>query len=110
MYIVLATTSCLLVLITLTRLSHNLPESVLIVLLNHYLRTLHAPIKFLIHPCIPYTLSFLSFSSLIVCVARDPGRFALTNPRPLGEALTVALDVDDDRNDLFSPMKWCRKC
>ncbi|KIM54450.1 hypothetical protein SCLCIDRAFT_1221931 [Scleroderma citrinum Foug A] len=98
--------------------------SILIVLVNHYLRTLHAPITFLIHLCISYTLAFLSFSSLIVCVARDPGPVSVDKPTGvedsgpgrgrddlgLREALMVPLDVDDDGDDLFSPVKWCRKC
>ncbi|KIM50796.1 hypothetical protein SCLCIDRAFT_18504 [Scleroderma citrinum Foug A] len=44
-----------------------------VLVLNHYLRTLHAPITFLVHLCISYTLTFLSFSSRSSSVARDPG-------------------------------------
>ncbi|CCM05602.1 uncharacterized protein FIBRA_07830 [Fibroporia radiculosa] len=47
--------------------------SLLIVLVNYHLLVLHSPTQFLIHLTITYTLTFLSFSSLIVVVARDPG-------------------------------------
>ncbi|KAL4081223.1 DHHC palmitoyltransferase-domain-containing protein [Scleroderma citrinum] len=108
------------VLITLMTAPH---PSLLIVLVNHYLRTMHAPVTFLIHLCISYTLTFLSFSSLIVCVARDPGPVSIDKPTSvedsarghgradlgLREALMEPLDVDDD-DGIFSPVKWCRKC
>ena len=96
--------------------------SILVVLVNHYLRTLHSPSTFLIHLCISYTFTFLSFTSFIVCIARDPGPVNLDKPTTfvdsgrgrerdelgLREALMGPPDVDDD--DLFSPVKWCRKC
>ncbi|KAF8585082.1 zf-DHHC-domain-containing protein [Ramaria rubella] len=47
--------------------------SLLIMLVSHYLKTLHAPIRFWIHLCAVYGLTFLVLSSLMVCVVRDPG-------------------------------------
>ena len=97
----------LLVLITLMAVPQ---PSVLTVLLNHYLCTLHAPITFLIHPCFSYTLAFPSFSLLIICVAHDLGPVRVNKPTTIEKALMVPLDVDDDGDDLFSPVKWCWKC
>ncbi|KAG6330574.1 hypothetical protein ID866_8513 [Astraeus odoratus] len=99
--------------------------SLLLVLVNHYLRTLHAPITFLIHLSASYTLTFLSFSSLMVCVVRDPGPVSLEkscgaeedadeerDELGLSEALMSAPGEDDDFDFDFdvSPAKWCRKC
>ncbi|KAH9991241.1 DHHC palmitoyltransferase-domain-containing protein [Russula vinacea] len=47
--------------------------SILHVLLNYHYLTLRAPLYFVAHLLIIYTFSFLAFSSLIACVARDPG-------------------------------------
>lgn len=90
----------------------------LLVLVNHYLRTMHSPSSFLAHLLVSYTLTFLAFCSLIVCVVRDPGPVSLpkgvfeggedTHGDDMGlqEALMVAPDFDDGLN----PLKWCRKC
>ena len=94
--------------------------SILYVLLNYHYLTLHAPYYFIAHLIIIYTLSFLAFSSLIACVARDPG------PIPDVKAEEVAHDVGggggDDMSledallsappsdDYTQPGKWCRIC
>ena len=99
--------------------------SILTMLVYYHLRVLHAPWRFLTHLIIIYTLTFLSFCSLITIVVRDPGPVnsdkphyhsatgngepeemdlheALLNSGPSGE-----LDGDEHWN---SPGKWCRKC
>ncbi|KAH7927826.1 zf-DHHC-domain-containing protein [Leucogyrophana mollusca] len=88
--------------------------SLLIVLVNHYLRTLHNPIAFCVHLFIIYTLTFLAFSSLIVCVARDPGPISPdsseteTDDENEDMGLTEALLAMGDED--MSPARWCRKC
>lgn len=92
----------------------------LLILVNHYLRTLHSTSSFLFHLLVSYTLTFLAFCSLIVCVARDPGPVSLpkgvaeeesedtgTGSDDLGlcEALLAVPDFDE-----LTPLKWCRTC
>ncbi|KAF9061450.1 DHHC palmitoyltransferase-domain-containing protein [Rhodocollybia butyracea] len=86
--------------------------SILLVLINHYLRALRAPITFTIHLLVIYTITFLLFSSLIVLVARDPGPVSCDEPNndaDVGEevGLTEALMSPDD---FLAPGKWCRSC
>jgi palmitoyltransferase ZDHHC2/15/20 len=100
--------------------------SILYVLLNYHYLTLRAPYYFITHLLVIYALSFLSFSSLIVCVARDPG------PIPEPKSEEVAHDEDDgsaacggrDGNEMslqdalltapttddYTPGTWCRIC
>ncbi|KNZ73199.1 Palmitoyltransferase ZDHHC15 [Termitomyces sp. J132] len=69
---------------------------------------LHSPLFFAIHLCVTYTLTFLAFSSLIVCVARDPGPVAGTQQSEDEEtSLREALMPDVELN---VPGRWCRKC
>lgn len=84
----------------------------LYVLVDFHLQTMHQHFIFFIHLLATYTLTFMIFSSLIVCVARDPGPIhppisqlegADENELGLREALMP------DR-DLESPGTWCRKC
>jgi len=84
----------------------------LYVLVDFHLRTVHQPFVFTIHVLVSYTLTFMIFSSLVVCVARDPGPVY----RPISQlegaeeeetGLTEALMPD---RDLEFPGKWCRKC
>jgi len=88
-------------------------------LVNHYFRTLHSPSSFLIHLFVSYTLTFLAFCSLIVCVARDPGPVSL--PKGVSEedsegtgrgdlGLREALMATSEFDDELTPLKWCRKC
>ena len=84
----------------------------LYVLVNFHLQTMRQPFIFAIHLMVSYTLTFMIFSSLIVCVARDPGP---VHP-PISQleggdeeemGLTEALMPD---RDFEAPEKWCRKC
>jgi palmitoyltransferase len=91
--------------------------SILHVLLNYHYLTLHAPHYFVAHLLVIYFLSFLAFSSLIACVARDPGPI----PEPEVKSEEVAPDVDEmslqdalltapPPDDYTQPGKWCRIC
>ncbi|OJA14472.1 hypothetical protein AZE42_05286 [Rhizopogon vesiculosus] len=90
--------------------------SLLIILINYHLRTLHAPITFIIHLLITYALTFLAFSSLIVCLARDPGPTSVdiddseqdSDDQHMG--LTEALMSMGGDDDFSSPARFCRKC
>jgi palmitoyltransferase ZDHHC2/15/20 len=88
--------------------------SLLIILVNYHLRTLHEPIAFIIHLLITYTLTFLAFSSLIVCVARDPGPISAEisdeDSDHEGMGLTEALMSIEGDNDPTSAARFCRKC
>lgn len=86
--------------------------SLLYMLVDFHLLTIGNTYAFGFHLFITYTLTFLSLSSLIVCVARDPG--PVTIPKPIGSS-----DADDDlditaalmpSDDYSHPGKWCRKC
>ncbi|KAF8073936.1 DHHC palmitoyltransferase-domain-containing protein [Lyophyllum atratum] len=84
--------------------------SLLYVLVTYHLQTLQAPLLFTTHLILTYTLTFTAFSSLIVCVARDPGPVTATAQSNRAEdevGLTEALmpDIDFD-----NPAGWCRKC
>ena len=88
--------------------------SLLYVLVDFHLQTLHQPIIFMTHLIITYTLTFMAFSSLIICVARDPGPANAPPSRLEGATgegeevgLTEALMADDD---FSAPGRWCRKC
>ncbi len=84
------------------------------ILVDFHLQTLHRPGLFITHLLVSYTLMFMVFSSLLVCLIRDPGPStvpsisdsATTEGEEMG--LSAALMSDDD--DFTSPNKWCRKC
>ena len=81
----------------------------LYVLVDFHLQTLHQPIIFAIHLVVSYTLTFMIFSSLIICVARDPGSVHPTISQLEGGneeemELTESLMPDQDVR------RWCRKC
>jgi len=87
----------------------------LIILVKFHLQTLQAHVAFVIHLFVAYTLTFLAFSSLIVCVVRDPGPVSLPNSQEDNDisgneetSLTEALMAPED--DFNSPRKWCKKC
>lgn len=88
--------------------------SLLYVLVDFHLLTLHQPVIFITHLLISYTLTFMALSALIVCLARDPGP-ANAPPSRLegadgeGEELALREALMPD-NDFSSPGKWCRKC
>ncbi|TFK52325.1 zf-DHHC-domain-containing protein [Heliocybe sulcata] len=88
--------------------------SILVVLVNHHLKTLNSPLRFILHLSCIYLLTLLAFSSLIVCVARDPGPVTPEN-RSTGHAdedaemsLTEALMGGHDESTNLEG--WCRKC
>lgn len=100
---------------------HNLPlcatvglilaphPSLLFVLVDYHLKTLRQPFLFVTHLLATYSLTFMAFSSLIVCVVRDPGSVSVT-PSSSHEGndevgITEALISDND-----FPGRWCRKC
>jgi hypothetical protein len=81
----------------------------LYVLVDFHLQTMHQPFIFAIHLLVTYTLTFMIFSSLIVCVARDPGSVlpSMSQLEGVDEEemeLTEALMPDQDSG------RWCRKC
>ena len=81
----------------------------LYVLVDFHLRTMHQGSIFVIHLLVTYTLTFMILSSLIVCVARDPGP---VNPLPSqleGAEADLREALMPDR-DFSSPERWCRKC
>jgi hypothetical protein len=88
--------------------------SLLIMLVNYHLKTLHSPLRFIIHLLVTYGLTFCIFSSLIVCIARDPGPVPVEETRQdddddeldLGQAL-MAAHPDDN---ISAPGRFCRKC
>jgi palmitoyltransferase len=88
--------------------------SLLIMLVNYHLKTLQSPLRFGVHLLVTYTLTFCIFSSVIICVARDPGPVAVEERSQdddegmdFTEALMAANNRDDD---LSAPGKFCRKC
>ncbi|KAI6102349.1 zf-DHHC-domain-containing protein [Pisolithus croceorrhizus] len=94
--------------------------SLLLILVNHYLRTLHEPITFLVHLCVSYTLTFLSFTSLVICVIRDPGPVCPSKPAQEDSQISARDEIGlrealmgppgDTDDDEINPLKWCRKC
>ena len=84
----------------------------LYVLVDFHLQTMQQPFTFLIHLLITYTLTFMIFSSFIVCVTRDPG--------PIQPPLSQLEEAEDNEmglrealmpnDDFLSPGRWCRKC
>jgi len=100
--------------------------SILHVLLNYHYLTLRAPLYFVVHLLIIYALSFLAFSSLIACVARDPGPV----PDPKSEDVSggsggggggggggdeisiedALLSTAPPSDDYSQPGRWCRIC
>jgi palmitoyltransferase ZDHHC2/15/20 len=88
---------------------------------HHYYENLSSPLQFFAHLLITYTLTFCIFSSLIVCVARDPGPVGFDQAIAHDEAnedrgdeenmsLAQALMAPPEDEDFNSPSKWCRTC
>ena len=84
----------------------------LIILIHHHLLTLRSYGWFVTHLLTSYTLVFLACTSLIVCLARDPG--PISSPQDIQDdneesSFTEALmaPIADDFN---TPEKWCKKC
>ncbi|OBZ71210.1 Palmitoyltransferase PFA3 [Grifola frondosa] len=89
--------------------------SLLIMFVNYYYRTLHAPVRAVFHLFAIYTLTFLAFSSLIVVVARDPGPVTAEKTQEAAasdredESFLEALLAPDDEQER-TPLNWCRRC
>ncbi|TDL22188.1 zf-DHHC-domain-containing protein [Rickenella mellea] len=90
--------------------------SVIYTLTTYYLQLLHSPWRFAQHIIIIYALTFLAFSSLMVCAIRDPG--PVSSPKDVqGDeeglnaetSLTEAL-IAPPEDEYGAPGKWCRKC
>jgi palmitoyltransferase ZDHHC2/15/20 len=84
-------------------------------LVNYHLKTLHSPLRFGIHLLVTYTLTFCIFSSIIVCIVRDPGPVAIEEPTRQDDDdgdinLTEALLADEHIDNLSAPGRFCRKC
>lgn len=109
--------------------------SILMMLISYFLQIRHSPLLFALNLSLIYTLTFLTFSSLIVCVVRDPGAVrvgAETNSEvTFGQTRTITIEEDDENDDTITdlrdalrmpvvtkaveddfnaPHKWCRKC
>jgi len=83
----------------------------LLVLVKYHLVILNEPLTFTIHLLASYALTFLAFSSLIICIVRDPGpvNFGEDSKDETEEVgITQALMSADD--DYSAPGRWCRKC
>lgn len=88
--------------------------SLLHVFIHYHLLTLNSPLQFGIHLIVTYTLTFLAFCSLIVCVARDPG--PVPDPKQAAHepddemSLEDALMAPPPEDDYMLPGRWCRIC
>ncbi|KAG5220549.1 palmitoyltransferase for Vac8p [Salix suchowensis] len=80
--------------------------SVIFVVVKYHLLTLEEPLLLFVHLAAIYAFSFLAFSSLIVCVARDPG--PVNSVDEAGRGLMMSTVSDDV--DFNGPGKWCREC
>jgi hypothetical protein len=83
----------------------------LLVLVKYHLLFLQEPLTFTTHLLVAYTFTFMAFSSLIVCVARDPGPTGhrhQTNGELDEVGLTEALMAPEV--NATGSQKWCRKC
>jgi len=104
-------------------------------LISYFLQIRHSPFLFALNLSIIYTLTFLTFSSLIVCVVRDPGAVRVGTEThsevSFGQTRTIDIEEDDEdddtttdlrdalrmpvvtkpvEDDFNAPHKWCRKC
>lgn len=84
--------------------------SLLYVLVDFHLQTLQKPFLFVIHLFVTYTLTFLAFSSLIVCVARDPGPVTSSVSPERGSDEVGLMEALMPDIDFSAPTRWCRKC
>jgi len=101
--------------------------SFIIIIVNYHIRTLHNPFLAFIHVIIVYTLTFLTFSSLLVCVTRDPGSVkgaherydAAGSDQELSHLVIPDGEEDESEMSLAEVLasgrsgrkrKWCKKC
>ncbi|KAH7101190.1 zf-DHHC-domain-containing protein [Auriculariales sp. MPI-PUGE-AT-0066] len=100
------------------------PSLVVLVVTYHY-KTLNTPYWAGFHLFVAYLLTFLAFSSMIVCVVRDPGPVLPPTTKYAADAeeggddemttLAGALnggpeDDEDEDDDVSKPGRFCRKC
>jgi hypothetical protein len=85
--------------------------SLLVVLIQYHLRVIHAPLAFAFHLLATYSLTFLAFSSLIVCVCRDPGPVPFEEGHmDEGEEIELTHALMPREQDLSTPGTWCSEC
>ncbi|KAF7299792.1 Palmitoyltransferase [Mycena chlorophos] len=77
---------------------------------HYHIQTVHRPAAFVVHLLVTYTLFFMIFSALIVCVARDPGPVTLDEPKNGAEEGEGLLAGGAAQDDFSGPGRWCRKC
>jgi hypothetical protein len=87
--------------------------SLLFMLVDFHFITMGQPFVFGIHLFVTYFLTFLAFSSLIVCIARDPGPVIM--PKPIGssdadDSLDFTEALMSSSEDFNHHSRWCRKC
>ncbi|KAJ7145248.1 DHHC palmitoyltransferase-domain-containing protein [Mycena filopes] len=82
----------------------------LYILVDYHLKTKHRPALFLTHLLVTYTLTFMIFSALIVCVARDPGPVMLNESKSEGDSDGEGESLMTPHEDYSAPGRWCRKC
>jgi palmitoyltransferase ZDHHC2/15/20 len=82
-------------------------------LINHHYKALQKTRLALIHGLVIEGLTFLIFSSLMICVSRDPGPVNVDNYDAIqaeDENIGVMEALNQEDEDVFKPGKWCRKC
>ena len=103
--------------------------SFIIIIVNYHIRTLHEPLLAFTHVVVFYTLTFLTSSSLLVCVTRDPGSIkgsdhsydAAGSDEELSH-LVIAEGGDEEEAEMSlaevlesgreagRKPRWCKKC
>ncbi|TRM70305.1 DHHC palmitoyltransferase-domain-containing protein [Schizophyllum amplum] len=93
--------------------------SLLHILVRYHLQTRGQPLAFGVHLLATYTLTFMAFSSLIICVSRDPGPVSLQDANTTSPQRGRADEDDTDEIELTeslisvdynAPGRWCNKC
>lgn len=107
--------------------------SFIIIIVSYHIRTRHDPLFAFIHLLVFYTLTFLTFSSLLVCVTRDPGSTkGSLHSKPNGERhdaagsdeeLSHLVIADGEQEEAEMSLtevlasgettrkpRWCKKC
>ena len=96
--------------------------SLLYVLVRYHLQTREDPLAFGAHLFTTYALTFMAFSSLIICVSRDPGPVSLQDADSISPTARRRREDDEDDAeeieltealvsiDYNAPGRWCNKC
>ncbi|KAJ7630941.1 DHHC palmitoyltransferase-domain-containing protein [Roridomyces roridus] len=83
----------------------------LFVLVEYHYKTLHRPVLVAVHLLVTYTLTFMIYSALIVCVARDPGPVTFEESEAdKGRDEDGEAEALMPHEDYSQPGRWCRKC